>query len=48
MDPLALQIMLFYDELELCNPLGSSTKVHKLGKLKLIPDEGNLILLLLL
>jgi len=33
-DPLALQIMFFYDELELCNPLGSSTKVHKLGKQK--------------
>lgn len=29
-DPLALQIIAFYDELELCNPLGSSIKKHKL------------------
>lgn len=30
-DPHALQIIAFYDELEICNPLGSHTKVHKLG-----------------
>ena len=30
-DPCALQIQLYYDELELCNPLGS--KKHKLGKI---------------
>ena len=29
-DPCALQIQLYFDELELCNPLGSKT--HKLGK----------------
>ena len=29
-DPCALQIQLYYDELELCNPLGS--KKHKLGR----------------
>ena len=35
--PCALQIQLFYDELEVCNPLGSKAKKHKLGKfLKLI------------
>ena len=28
---LALQIIAYYDEIELCNPLGSSTKKHKLG-----------------
>lgn len=28
----ALQIQLFYDELEVCNPLGSKAKMHKLGK----------------
>ena len=28
-DPCALQIQLYYDEAELCNPLGSKT--HKLG-----------------
>ena len=31
-DPCALQIQLYYDELELCNPLGS--KKHKLGKVR--------------
>ena len=31
-DPCALQIQLYYDELELCNPLGSKVKKHKLGK----------------
>ena len=31
-DKLALQITLFYDDLEVCNPLGSRAKVHKLGK----------------
>ena len=30
-EPHALQIMLYFDELEVCNPLGSSAKVHKLG-----------------
>ena len=30
-DPCALQIMLYYDELEVCNPLGSKAKKHKLG-----------------
>ena len=28
----ALQIFLYYDEVELCNPIGSSRKKHKLGK----------------
>ena len=31
-DPCALQIQLYYDELELCNPLGSKVKKHKMGK----------------
>lgn len=30
-DPTALQIQLYYDELEVCNPLGSKAKKHKLG-----------------
>ena len=30
-DPTALQIQLYYDELEVCNPLGSKTRKHKLG-----------------
>ena len=28
----SLQIQLYYDELEVCNPLGSKAKKHKLGK----------------
>jgi len=31
-DESALQIALFYDDIEVCNPLGSKAKVHKLGK----------------
>lgn len=30
-DPVALQLMLYYDELELCNPLDSRRKKHKIG-----------------
>ena len=30
-DPTALQILLFYDDMEVVNPLGSYTKKHKLG-----------------
>ena len=28
-----LEIMLYFDELEVCNPLGSKAKLHKVGKL---------------
>lgn len=30
-DPCALQIVAYYDEVEICNPLGSHIKQHKLG-----------------
>ena len=30
-DQHALQIILYYDGVELCNPLGANTKKHKLG-----------------
>jgi hypothetical protein len=30
-NPNALQIQLFYDDVEVTNPLGANTKVHKLG-----------------
>uniref|UniRef100_A0A1X7UBD0 C2H2-type domain-containing protein n=1 Tax=Amphimedon queenslandica TaxID=400682 RepID=A0A1X7UBD0_AMPQE len=29
--PNALQIMLYYDDVEVCNPIGSKAKIHKLG-----------------
>ena len=28
----ALQILFYFDELEICNPLGTKSKIHKLGK----------------
>lgn len=28
---MALQLILYFDELEICNPLGSARKKHKLG-----------------
>ena len=31
LDTRAIQIIAYFDEVELCNPLGSSTKKHKLG-----------------
>ena len=30
-EPQALQIMLYYDEVELCNPLGAAKNIHKVG-----------------
>ena len=31
-NPSALQVMLFYDDVEVCNPIGSRAKKHKLGQ----------------
>lgn len=31
-DPFALQLHLFYDDLEVSNPLGSKASIHKLGR----------------
>lgn len=30
-DKHAIQLIAYFDEVELCNPLGSNTKKHKLG-----------------
>lgn len=30
-DRSALEVMIYYDDVEVCNPLGSRTKKHKLG-----------------
>lgn len=32
-DPCALQIRLYYDDIEVCNALGSKAKKHKLGNI---------------
>ena len=32
-DPCALQIQLYYDEVDVCNEIGSKSSVHKLGML---------------
>ena len=29
--PTALHLMLYYDDIEVCNPIGSRAKKHKLG-----------------
>ena len=34
--PLALQLIIYYDDVEVCNPLGSYRGVHKLGKLDFV------------
>ena len=34
--PRALQIMLYYDDVEVCNPIGSRAKIHKLGMFNLL------------
>lgn len=31
-DKTALQILLYYDEIEVCNPIGASKTKHKIGK----------------
>jgi len=31
-DHRALQVLLYFDEVELCNPIGSSKKKHKIGE----------------
>ena len=35
-DPCALQIKLYYDDLEICNALGLKAKNHKLGRFNFI------------
>ena len=35
--PDALQLIVYFDELEVCNPLGSHSGIHKLGKEALQP-----------
>uniref|UniRef100_A0A1X7U4U1 Uncharacterized protein n=1 Tax=Amphimedon queenslandica TaxID=400682 RepID=A0A1X7U4U1_AMPQE len=39
---LALQLMIYYDELELCNPLGTKTKVHKMELFNFLPLQKRL------
>lgn len=38
-----LQLILYYDDVEMCNPLGSKRKIHKLGK---EPDTFGLMLII--
>ena len=35
-DPCALQIILYYDEIDVCNPIGSRSTIHKLGMLQTV------------
>ena len=34
----AIQLIMYYDEIEVCNPLGAKKGIHKLGKLFLKQD----------
>ena len=43
----ALEVFLYFDELEACNPLGSKTKKHKLGNAKVSLCQSNYCLLYL-
>ena len=40
-DPNALKIQLYYDDVEVVNPLGGNTKVHKLGVVSLLLDAAH-------
>lgn len=42
-NPHALQIIAYFDELEVCNPLGGQAEIHKLGKFLI--DSSHVILL---
>ena len=35
-DPCALQIILYYDDIDVCNPIGSKSTIHKLGTLETV------------
>lgn len=39
----SLQILLYYDDIEVCNPLGTKRKKHKLGKVILNLCYNNLL-----
>jgi hypothetical protein len=43
-DPQALQIILYYDEVEVVNPLGSKTSKHKVGKFYYQPIQVKCLL----
>jgi hypothetical protein len=35
-DPLALQLFIYFDEVEVCNPLGHARGIHKLGTWQIV------------
>ena len=45
-DPLALQIIAYYDDVEVCNPLGSHRGINKLGKMINLKVKETLLLIL--
>lgn len=40
-EPNALQIQLYYDDIDVCNPIGSKSVIHKLGMLNLPHSSVN-------
>ena len=43
-DPSALQIMIYYDDVEVTNPLGSKSKTHKIGTCNFMLNVQNLFI----
>lgn len=35
----SLQIMIYYDDVEVCNPLGSKRKIHKIGNIVMMTKQ---------
>uniref|UniRef100_A0A1X7TTU7 Reverse transcriptase Ty1/copia-type domain-containing protein n=1 Tax=Amphimedon queenslandica TaxID=400682 RepID=A0A1X7TTU7_AMPQE len=52
-EPHALQLMIYYDDLKLCNPFGTKTNVHKMELINFLPLRkcllfSSMVLILLL
>ena len=46
--PSGLQLIIYFDELEVCNPLGSHSGIHKLGKIGTTAFSDGIIMLYIL
>ncbi len=44
-DPLAIQLIAYYDDVEVCNPLGSHRGINKLGKIIIIKVKKKIIII---
>ena len=46
-DPHALQVQLYYDDIDICNPIGSKSVIHKLGKFTITMHHNDILILLI-